>query len=68
MAGIPEAQATWIVASDFFTVDTAFLKRPYVLFFIELGRHRGVDHRRHRSPRRPVGHPAGAERNDGLPG
>ena len=36
-----KAQATRIVATDFFTVDTAFLKRRLdVLFFIELGRGR----------------------------
>jgi len=34
------AQATHIVATDFFTVDTLMLKRLYVLFFIELGRRR----------------------------
>ena len=30
------AQATSVVACDFFTVETAFLRRYYVLFFIEL--------------------------------
>ena len=34
------AQASTIVATDFFTVDTVFLKQLYVLFFIELGRRR----------------------------
>jgi putative transposase len=34
------AQARSMVACDFFTVDTVFLKRLYVLFFIELGTRR----------------------------
>jgi putative transposase len=33
-------QATGIVACDFFSVDTLFLQRVYVLFFIELGSRR----------------------------
>jgi putative transposase len=34
------AQASRIIAVDFFTVDTVWLQRVYVLFFIELGRRR----------------------------
>ena len=54
------AQATSIIATDFFTVETVRLTTLYVLFFIELGTRRvrlgGVtDH-----PRGPLGGPAGA--------
>ncbi len=34
------SQAASIIATDFFTVDTVFLKRLYVLFFVELSRRR----------------------------
>jgi transposase InsO family protein len=36
----PTTQALTIVACDFFTVDTVFLKRIYVLFFLELAARR----------------------------
>jgi putative transposase len=32
-----QQQAAGIVASDLFTVDTVWLRRLYVLFFIQLG-------------------------------
>jgi putative transposase len=34
------AQATSVIAADFFTVDTVWLERLYVLFFIEVGSRR----------------------------
>jgi hypothetical protein len=34
------AQAKSVIAVDFFTVDTAWLQRLYVLFFIEIGSRR----------------------------
>jgi putative transposase len=53
-------QANSIIAVDFFTVDTVWLQRLYVLFFIELGSRRvhlaGCTHH----PRRGLGHATGA--------
>jgi hypothetical protein len=37
------SQADGILACDFFTVESAFLRTLYVLFFIEVGSRRGVD-------------------------
>jgi putative transposase len=36
LVGVLRAQAHGIIACDFFTVETVWLKTPYVLFFIEL--------------------------------
>jgi putative transposase len=43
-------QAAAIVACDFFTVDTVFLQRLYVLFFIQLHNPARASSRRHRHP------------------
>jgi transposase InsO family protein len=55
------AQAQGVLACDFLTVDTVWLRRFYVLFFIELGTRRvrlaGVN----REPERDMDHSAGAQ-------
>jgi len=40
LVGVPAAQARGILACDFFTAETLFLKTLYVLFFIELSTRR----------------------------
>jgi hypothetical protein len=37
LAGVSAPASRRVIACDFFTVDTVFLRRVYVLFFIELG-------------------------------
>jgi hypothetical protein len=46
------AQASGIVACDFFTVDTVLFRRLYVLVFIELSTRQGVSGGHHREPDR----------------
>jgi hypothetical protein len=58
------AQAGSILECDFLTVDTLFLKRFYVLFFIELATRRVRLRRHHNESGRAVGEPAGAQPAD----
>jgi putative transposase len=55
------AQADGIIACEFFTVETAWLRTLYVLVFIELGCRRIHLEPRDRTPGLGVGHPAGPE-------
>ena len=48
-----------MLAVDFFTVETIWLQRLYVLFFIELGSRRVHVARLHAESERAMGHPAG---------
>ena len=54
-------QAAGILACDFFTVETVWLKTLYVLFFIELGSRRVHLGGCTANPERRLGHPAGEE-------
>ena len=53
------AHADSMIACDFFTVETLWLGRLYVLFFLELGSRRVHLRRLHREPRRALDGPAG---------
>jgi putative transposase len=57
-------QGADIVECDFFTIDTIWLRRFYVFFFIELERRRGAHRRRHRPSQRSLGDGAGARSAD----
>ncbi len=52
------AQAQGIIACDFFTVETAWLRTLYVLAFVELGSRRIHLEPLHHPPRLGLGHPA----------
>jgi hypothetical protein len=54
-------QARSVLAVDFFTVETMFLRRLYVLFFIELDTRKGPPRRCHRQSKRRLGHPASTQ-------
>jgi putative transposase len=54
-------QAEYIVSCDFFTVETVFLHRIYVLSFIELATRRVHLLRLHRQPQWRLDHPAGPQ-------
>ena len=54
-------QAAEIIACDFFTVDTVWLRRLYVLFFLELDSRRVYLAGGHRQSQRRLDHPAGPQ-------
>jgi len=60
-------QAATILAVDFFHVDTVFLRRLYVLFFIEHGTRRLHQHPTNRRPSRNATYSPAATRSDPLP-
>ena len=63
-------QAAGIVACDFFAVDTVWLTRYSVLFFIEVETPTRLPRRHHHQPDRALGHPPGSSpgRRAGRPG
>ena len=58
------SQAKAVIATDFFTMDTVFLRRFYVLFFIEVETRVVYLAGDHDQPVGAVDHPAGAESVD----
>ena len=59
-----KAQASGIIACDFFTVETAFLKTLYVLFFLEIATRRVRVTVVNEQPGLGLCHPAGAQPRD----
>ena len=59
------AQARGVVACDFFTVETVFLKTLYVLVFMHIETRRILGIGGKRQPERDLGDAAGAQPDDG---